>query len=196
MSHLLSRRSLLLAAAGLSGAAVACAQEKIGASDLVVSADGSARIDGKTFRCALGRGGVRRDKREGDGATPLGVWPLREVFYRADRVAKPETMLPVRALSRADGWCDAPDDPNYNRPVQLPYAASAEALWRKDHLYDLIVVVGYNDAPVVPGAGSAIFLHVARANYQPTVGCVAFAEGDLSTILSIVDRRSRVDIRA
>jgi L,D-peptidoglycan transpeptidase YkuD (ErfK/YbiS/YcfS/YnhG family) len=192
----MSRRSLLLAAAGACGVAVACAQGTTAAGDLVVSADGSARIDGRTFRCALGRGGVRRDKREGDGATPLGVWPLREVFYRPDRVAKPKTMLPVRALSRADGWCDAPDDANYNRPVQLPHAASAEALWREDHLYDLIVVVGYNDAPVVPGAGSAIFLHVARANYQPTVGCVAFAQPDLEMILSIIDKGSRVDIRA
>jgi L,D-peptidoglycan transpeptidase YkuD (ErfK/YbiS/YcfS/YnhG family) len=196
MPQLLSRRSLLLAAAGASGAAVACAQDNTGAADLLVSADGSARIGGRTFRCAVGRGGVRRDKREGDGATPPGVWPLREVLYRADRLPSPQTRLPARALSRTDGWCDAPDDPNYNRPVQLPYGASAEALWREDHLYDLIVVVGYNDAPVVPGAGSAIFLHVARANYQPTVGCVAFAEPDLLTILSVLERGSRVDIRA
>ncbi len=117
------------------------------------------------------------------------------MLYRADRMAAPVTNLPLRALRPNDGWCDAPNDPQYNRPVRLPYPASAETLWRGDHVYDIIVVAGYNDAPVVPGAGSAIFLHIARSRYQPTAGCVAFAQGDLLKILSVVDSRSRLDVR-
>lgn len=108
----------------------------------------------------------------------------------------PVTKLPVRALAPYDGWCDAPGDSRYNRLVRLPYPASAEQLWRGDHLYDLIVVVGYNDAPVVPGKGSAIFLHVARANYAPTAGCVAFARGHLLRILAMTAARARLIVRA
>ncbi len=144
------------------------------------------------FRCAVGRGGRRRDKREGDGATPVGSWPMRRLLYRADRVAMPQTALAVSAIAATDGWCDAPADPNYNQPVQLPYPASAEALWREDAVYDLIVPLGYNDASVVAGAGSAIFLHVARDDFAPTEGCVALALADLLTVLREADRESRV----
>jgi L,D-peptidoglycan transpeptidase YkuD (ErfK/YbiS/YcfS/YnhG family) len=189
---LFSRRALLSLSAGL----FATGTVRAGSSkDLVVSGDGSARIGGAQFRCAIGRGGVRADKREGDGATPVGRWPLREVFYRADRLARPSTVLPARALEKNDGWCDAPDDAQYNRHVTHPYPASAEKLWRADHLYDLIVVVGYNDAPVVSGKGSAIFLHVARTNYTPTVGCVAFKPSDLLSILSTIDKGSHLVVR-
>src|ERR1700689_2079632 len=118
-----------------------------------------AYADGRWTRCGLGPGGVAAvaDKHEGDGATPAGAWPLRRVLYRPDRRAAPATGLPVAPLDPADGWCDAPGDPAYNRPVVLPYPASAERLWRDDHVYDLIVVLGHNDDPVVPRAGSAIF---------------------------------------
>jgi L,D-peptidoglycan transpeptidase YkuD (ErfK/YbiS/YcfS/YnhG family) len=187
---MLTRRGFLAASAALAFAGrEAVAQDVV---DIVASPSGVARVGGVEFRCALGRGGVTRDKREGDGATPVGTWPLREVFYRADRVLRPKTALPLRKLKRSDGWCDAPGDAHYNRRVKLPYPASAEHLWRADRLYDLIVVVGYNDAPVRPDAGSAIFLHVARADYAPTAGCVAFARADLRKILRLTDQRSRL----
>jgi len=115
---------------------------------------------------------------EGDGITPVGAFPVREVFYRADRIPRPDTRLLLRAIEKDDGWCDAPDDPNYNRLVKLPYPASAESMWREDHLYDLVAVLGYNDRPVVPGKGSAIFLHIARPDYSATHGCVALAFAD------------------
>jgi L,D-peptidoglycan transpeptidase YkuD (ErfK/YbiS/YcfS/YnhG family) len=140
-------------------------------------------MPGRTMTCALGRGGVSTAKREGDGCTPAGTFPLRRVLYRADRVAAPRTRLPVSAIGRHDGWCDAPHDPAYNRPVALPYRASAERLWREDRLYDVVVVLGHNDDPVVPGAGSAIFLHVAAPGHAPTEGCVALALADLMTVL-------------
>ena len=141
---------------------------------------------GHRIRCALGKRGLKpaADKREGDGASPIGVWPLRRVLWRPDKGPPPKTALPVQAIRPDDGWCDAPLDPAYNRPVALPYSASAERLWRGDDLYDLVVVLGHNDDPVVPGAGSAIFLHLARPDYSPTEGCVAVARADLEALLA------------
>jgi L,D-peptidoglycan transpeptidase YkuD (ErfK/YbiS/YcfS/YnhG family) len=156
--------------------------------DMIVGQDGDiwrAHVGTRTWRCAIGRGGVKpeSEKREGDGATPTGVFPLRRVLYRPDRLARPKTELPVRPLAPDDGWCDDPADPNYNRPVKLPYAASHECLWRDDGIYDVIVVLGHNDDPPVPDMGSAIFLHVARPDYGPTQGCVALALPDLLEVL-------------
>ena len=160
--------------------------------DLTVFADGRALWGHRTFRAALGLAGVSEEKREGDHATPVGAFPMREVLYRPDRLGAPTTTLPVRALASDDGWCDAPADRAYNRPVKLPYPASAEHLWRADHIYDLIVPLGYNDDPVLPGRGSAIFLHVARPDYSGTEGCVALALADLLRVLAEADARSRV----
>lgn len=159
-------------------------------TDLVVEPPGILRWGGRRFACALGRGGVRSNKREGDGATPAGRFPLRRVLYRPDRVTPPRTALPVAPLAPHDGWCDDPAHPLYNRPLRLPHEARHEALWRAGRVYDLIVVLGHNDAPVVPDAGSAVFLHVAQPDYTPTAGCVAVAAGDLLTILAGVGRRA------
>jgi L,D-peptidoglycan transpeptidase YkuD (ErfK/YbiS/YcfS/YnhG family) len=122
-------------------------------------------------------------KREGDGATPLGAWPMRRVHYRADRLVEPRTRLLVQRLNPQSGWCDDPDSPNYNRPVGLPCTASHENLWREDGLYDLIIELGYNDAPVIAGRGSAVFLHVAAPEWSPTEGCVAT---DIASLLALV----------
>ena len=132
---------------------------------------------GGSARTAIGRSGLLPEdqKREGDGATPIGTYPLRRVFFRPDRVDRPQTGLPVTPLSQDDGWCDAPGDPAYNRPVKLPYAASAEQLWREDHVYNIIVEIGHNDDPVADGLGSAVFIHLAHTDYQPTEGCIALA---------------------
>jgi L,D-peptidoglycan transpeptidase YkuD (ErfK/YbiS/YcfS/YnhG family) len=135
-------------------------------------------------RCAVGRGGIAEKLREGDGITPIGVWPLRRVLYRADRMSAPRCVLPVTPLQPHDGWCEAPDDPDYNRLIRLPHRAAADSMWREDHLYDVVVVVGYNDAPVIAGRGSAIFIHLARAAFTPTAGCVALALPDLLEALA------------
>ncbi len=149
-----------------------------------VTPDGLLRLGGGAWHCALGAGGVRADKREGDGATPAGTMPLRRVLYRADRVAAPSCRVPVEPLSPADGWCDDPAHPDYNRPVRLPHPARHERMWREDGVYDIVGVLGWNDAPVERGRGSAIFLHLARLDYAPTEGCVALAEGDLRAALA------------
>jgi L,D-peptidoglycan transpeptidase YkuD (ErfK/YbiS/YcfS/YnhG family) len=138
----------------------------------------------ETFRAALGRGGIRADKREGDGATPSGLLPLREVLYRPDRRNGIMSKSLVKPLAGSDGWCDDPGHPAYNRLVQLPNDASAEALWRDDAVYDIIGVLGWNDDPVQPGRGSAIFLHVAHHDYRPTAGCIALAPNDLLHVLA------------
>lgn len=145
-------------------------------------------------RAAVGPGGIAVKGGEGDGITPRGAWPVREVFYRPDRVTKPRTALAVRAIQADDGWCDAPGDPNYNRLVKLPYPASAESLWRDDHLYDLVAVLGFNDDPVLPGRGSAIFLHLARGDYAPTHGCVALAASDVLAAIEQLRPGDRVVI--
>jgi L,D-peptidoglycan transpeptidase YkuD (ErfK/YbiS/YcfS/YnhG family) len=129
-------------------------------------------------RAAIGPSGIAIKSGEGDGITPRGAFPVREIFYRADRMPAPVTSLPLRAIEKDDGWCDAPADANYNRLVKLPYPASAETMWREDHLYDLVAVLGYNDDPVVSGKGSAIFLHLARPDFSATHGCVALTPGD------------------
>jgi len=155
-----------------------------------------AHWGGKVLRCAIGRGSIRREKQEGDGVTPVGRWPIRRVLYRADRLAEPATAFDCAVIAADDGWCDDPADPAYNRAVRLPYAASHERMTRDDALYDVVVVLGHNDDPVVPGAGSAIFLHVARPDYSPTEGCVALALPDLLAVLASASRGSAVVVEA
>ena len=150
------------------------------------TSDGVFLGPGRRTTCVLGRSGVIPSdmKREGDGASPLGVWPIRRVMYREDRGPQPNTALPVSAIRPDDGWCDAPGDVAYNRQVKLPYPASAETLFRDDHVYDLIVILGHNDNPVRDGMGSAIFLHLERPERTPTEGCVALSRTDLERLLA------------
>ncbi len=149
-----------------------------------LTSDGLLRFRGETFRAAFGRGGLRADKREGDGATPIGTLPLRRILYRADRVRRPQAAVPVAPLAPADGWCDDPTHADYNKPITLPHPASCEELWRRDNVYDIVGVLGWNDTPVLPARGSAIFLHVARPDHAPTEGCIALALPDLQRLLA------------
>lgn len=163
--------------------------------NLIVTSNSTATLNGKDYRCALGPNGIGLDKKEGDGKTPAGTFPIRKIFYRADRMAKPNTGFPVQSLSEDDGWCDDVNDPKYNQEVKLPYTASHEKLWREDNLYDIIVVLGYNDDPPVPGKGSAIFMHIARPAFTPTGGCIAFSKPDLLEILAIMETGSQVEVK-
>jgi L,D-peptidoglycan transpeptidase YkuD (ErfK/YbiS/YcfS/YnhG family) len=152
---------------------------------------------GLEIGCEIGRSGTvdAAAKREGDGATPTGHWPIRAALLRADRVAPPVGWrLPWRWVRGDDGWSDDPADPAYNRPVRHPHAFSAERLWREDGLYDAIVVLGHNDAPPVAGAGSAIFLHCAIAGHA-TEGCVAIARDALLLLLGKVGSGDAIEIR-
>lgn len=153
-------------------------------SDLRVISSNTLVFKGTQYRCAIGRSGLEAgDRKEGSGTTPQGRFALRECWYRADRIKPPATLLPMRVIKQDDGWCDAPEHPSYNLHVKLPFASSHEKLWRDDHMYDIIVPMGYNDAPVVKGKGSAIFLHLAKPDYSTTEGCVAVNIQDMLTLL-------------
>jgi L,D-peptidoglycan transpeptidase YkuD (ErfK/YbiS/YcfS/YnhG family) len=167
-----------------------------GPEDLVVSPRG-ARFLGRSMPASLGRGGVVApgDKREGDGATPLGRWRLLRVYWRADRLARPRTILPALPLGPALGWAEDPADPAYNRPVRLPHRFGVDRMARGDPLYDLCAVTDHNAEPVVPGLGSAIFLHRWRRPRHPTAGCVALSAADLAWTLSRWRPRSRLVVR-
>lgn len=154
---------------------------------------GTLTLDGFTCACTIGKGGLiaATDKREGDGASPIGDWPVRGVLLRPGRISVPDGLaLPWRWIRDEDGWCDDPVDPAYNRPVQLPRATSHERLARDDQAYDAVVVLGHNDAPPVPGIGSAIFFHqwVIGADGAPkaTEGCVAVAPESMRAILPML----------
>lgn len=161
--------------------------------------DPSARIlhvGGRDIPCAIGRGGAcpAADKREGDGMTPLGAWPVRAALFRPDRAVPPAGLaLPWRWLRPDDGWSDDPADAGYNRPIRHPREFSAERLWRDDGLYDVIVTLGHNDAPPLPGMGSAIFLHCWN-DAKPTEGCVAIDKAALIALLPLLEPGSELHI--
>lgn len=156
---------------------------------------------GKSYSISLGRSGLipPDQKREGDGKTPLGVYPLRECWYRADRIQPaPQTKLSLKIIHPDDCWCDDPKHGLYNRHFRLPIpqdetsphlgwegdaATSYEHLWREDHTYDLLIPIGYNDDPIVPGKGSAIFIHCKHDDGRATAGCIALNQHDLLEIL-------------
>jgi L,D-peptidoglycan transpeptidase YkuD (ErfK/YbiS/YcfS/YnhG family) len=152
----------------------------------VDSGAGRLTFGATSMACTIGRGGAcpARTKREGDGCTPLGVWPLRGVLLRPGKVDPVGLRLPWRWLRANDGWSDDPVDPAFNRPVRLPRAFSAENLIRADDAYDVIVILGHNDAPPVPGQGSAIFFHLSEG--RPTAGCVAVERADMLRLLPLL----------
>jgi L,D-peptidoglycan transpeptidase YkuD (ErfK/YbiS/YcfS/YnhG family) len=161
-------------------------------ADSIDSALGWATLDRRRWRCVVGAGGVREDKVEGDAATPAGEFPLRRIYFRNDRLVLPKVHLPARPIAEHDGWCDDPRSPAYNKLVHVPNEWSHEKMWRDDGLYDLVVVVGYNDDPPEGEWGSAIFLHIARDDLNPTQGCVAFARDDMMELLPLLKPVTRL----
>ena len=163
-------------------------------ADSADSSLGWASLGERRWRCAVGAGGVREDKVEGDAATPVGDFPLRRIYFRNDRLVLPKVQLPARPITEHDGWCDDPRSPAYNRLVRIPNDWSHEKMWREDGLYDVVVVVGYNDDPPEGEWGSAIFLHIAREDMSPTQGCVAFARADLLELLPLIGPQTRLRV--
>jgi L,D-peptidoglycan transpeptidase YkuD (ErfK/YbiS/YcfS/YnhG family) len=157
--------------------------------------NGAIRAGESAIPCAIGRGGLcdAADKREGDGCTPRGIWPIRAALLRPDRGLIPPAALPWRWLRPDDGWSDDPRDPAYNRPVRHPHPFSAERMWRDDHHYDAVIVLGHNDAPPVAGLGSAIFFHIRGE--KPTEGCVAIDGADMRIVLAALAEGDEMVIR-
>jgi len=164
-------------------------------ADMVVTRWG-ARFAGRRFPVAIGRGGITTHKREGDGATPAGVWHLMGGGYRADRVRPPAAPFPIGATGPRDLWCDDAEHPAYNHPVHAPFGASHERLARADGLYDVFIVTDWNWPDATPGDGSAIFIHCWRGPRKPTAGCLAFRPDHLRWILERWTPRSRVLVKA
>ncbi|MEH6404624.1 MAG: L,D-transpeptidase family protein [Sneathiella sp.] len=155
---------------------------------------GELRFGDKCYPCALGKSGVTANKREGDHCSPAGVYSLRSLYYRADKIKKPVSKLELSAISKKDGWCDDPAISAYNQRVELPFNGSYETLWREDDLYDIVVVIGHNDTPPVSGFGSCIFMHVAKPNFEGTEGCVALKLSDLLALLSAIEKETKIEI--
>jgi L,D-peptidoglycan transpeptidase YkuD (ErfK/YbiS/YcfS/YnhG family) len=141
---------------------------------------------------ALGRGGVRANKREGDGGTPRGRFRLVRLWWRPDRGPRPRTRLPVRPIRPSDAWCEDPADRRYNQAIRLAPGAPGDRLWRDDHLYDLVIELDHNTRPRIAGRGSAVFIHVARPGFAPTAGCVALRQGALRSLLKSLSQKSRI----
>ncbi len=142
------------------------------------------------FPCALGRGGITSNKREGDGGTPLGAMRLLSGYFRRDRFTPGGTDLAMAAIGGDLGWCEVPDDRNYNRPVKIPYGASHERMKREDRLYDACIVLDWNIRPRRRGRGSAIFFHLARPGFTPTQGCVAVTAKVMARLLPLLSSRT------
>jgi L,D-peptidoglycan transpeptidase YkuD (ErfK/YbiS/YcfS/YnhG family) len=157
-------------------------------------ARGWLTANGQTIPVALGRGGIKANKREGDGSTPKGTFRPLRLWWRADRHPRPSTFLPVRAIGPADAWCEDPGDRHYNQPVRLASKQSGDRLHRDDHLYDFIVEIDHNARPRIAGRGSAVFLHLARKDFSPTAGCVSMTRPAMLRLLARLGPETRIVI--
>jgi L,D-peptidoglycan transpeptidase YkuD (ErfK/YbiS/YcfS/YnhG family) len=149
---------------------------------------------GQTVPVALGRGGIKANKREGDGGTPKGTFRPRRLWWRADRHCRPRSFLPVRAIGPEDAWCEDPASRHYNRPVRLDRARDGDRLRRDDRLYDFIVEIDHNTRPRIAGRGSAVFFHLARENFAPTAGCVSMTRSAMLRLLARIGPATKIVI--
>lgn len=155
---------------------------------------GLLSFDGISFFCIFGRDGITKNKTEGDWKTPNGIFPIRKIYYRSDRIERIDTKIECIPLSKNDIWCDDINKKEYNTFTKLPFDGSYENLWREDELYDIIIVIGYNDNPIIKNKGSAIFIHVARKDMKYTKGCLALKKEDLIQLIKKIDSNSKIEI--
>ena len=154
---------------------------------------GTLICDDFQFRCSIGKNGLKKNKMEGDNCTPVGTFSLGPVYFRSDRIDKPDTKLKTFKIDKQLGWCDDPNNINYNKEIKLNKKIKAEKLYRKNKIYDIIVVINYNTRRIIKNKGSAIFIHVTK-NYKPTRGCIALSLSDLEVLLKIIKRNSKIKI--
>ena len=146
------------------------------------------------LRCSVGKRGISIKKREGDKKTPKGVFRLKYILYRKDRIFKIKTKLKKIPINKKMGWCDDPNSEQYNKIINYPFKYRSEKLWRKDNIYDIIIIIDYNLNPVIKNKGSAIFLHIAKRNYQPTNGCIAVSKKNIKLLLSKINKKTKIKI--
>ena len=146
------------------------------------------------FRCSIGKNGLKKNKIEGDNCTPIGTFSLGPVYFRNDRVDKPDTKLKTFRINKQMGWCDDPNNIHYNKEIKLNKKIKTEKLYRKDKIYDIIVVINYNTSRIIKNKGSAIFIHVAKKNYKSTEGCIAIKKFQLLKVLNIIKKNTKIKI--
>ena len=161
---------------------------------IIINKFGLIKYKNFKFRCALGKAGIGEKKREGDNVTPTGTFKIVKIYYRSDRVKKISSKFRQIEITKNMGWCDDPNSKNYNQLVNLPSKYGHEKLFKKNNIYDIIVVLNYNMKPVVKNKGSAIFIHVAKKNYQPTQGCIALKKNNLLKLLSKISKNIKIKI--
>ena len=150
-------------------------------------------LDNFTFKCAIGKNGIKSKKKEGDKSTPSGVFSIGKLYYRADRVKKPLTKIPKKIIKKEMGWCDDPKSIHYNKEVNIKKKIKCEQLYRKDNNYDYFIVINYNQKKVKTGKGSAIFLHLT-SNYKKTFGCVALKKKDFLIVAKLINKKTKIKI--
>jgi hypothetical protein len=161
---------------------------------IIVKKSGYLKYKKFKFHCSIGKAGIKKKIKEGDNITPKGLFKIIKVFYRADKIGNIETRIKKIKIRKNMGWCDDPKSIFYNKQIKLPKKVSYEKLYRPDNLYDLIIVLNYNMNPIIKNKGSAIFIHVAKNNYQPTHGCIGLKKKDLLTILKKIKKNETVKI--
>ena len=150
---------------------------------------------GYKLKCSIGKSGITNSKKEGDLATPKGIFKLGLLYYRKDRNKSLKSKLKKRVIKKNMGWCNDIKSKKYNQEIHFPFKYGAEKLYRKDKIYDIFVNIKYNHSPIVKGKGSAIFLHLSNKNYKATKGCVAILKKDFLKILPLINRNTKISIR-
>jgi L,D-peptidoglycan transpeptidase YkuD (ErfK/YbiS/YcfS/YnhG family) len=161
---------------------------------IIVRNNGYLEYKNFKFRCALGKAGIKTKIKEGDNVTPKGTYKILNVYYRKDRIKKIKSSIKKIKISKKIGWCDDPQSKYYNKQIKLPSKLSNEILYRKDNIYDIVCVINYNMRPVLKNKGSAIFLHIAKKNYQRTKGCIALKKNDLIQLLLLIKKNTKIKI--
>jgi L,D-peptidoglycan transpeptidase YkuD (ErfK/YbiS/YcfS/YnhG family) len=161
---------------------------------IIINKSGYLKYKDFRFRCALGKAGIGNKKKEGDNITPKGLYKIVKIYYRKDRIKKVSSKLKLIKITKNIGWCDDPNSEKYNQIINLPTKYSYEKLYRKDNVYDLILVLNYNMSPVIKKKGSAIFIHVAKKNYQSTQGCIALKKNNLMKLISKINKNIKIKI--
>ena len=161
---------------------------------IIINKSGYLKYKDFKFKCALGKSGIGKKRKEGDKITPKGAFNVIEIYYRRDRVKKLSSKFKPIKITKKMGWCDDPKSKKYNQLIKLPTKYSHEILYRKENIYDLILVLNYNMKPIIKNKGSAIFIHVAKKNYKKTAGCIALKKIDLINLVKEINRSTKVHI--
>ena len=161
---------------------------------IIINKYGYLKYKNLKFRCALGKAGIGKKKIEGDNITPKGSFDIVKIYYRNDRVKKISSKFKLIKITKKMGWCDDPNSKKYNQLINLPTNCKYEKLYRKDNVYDLVIVLDYNIKPTIKNKGSAIFIHVARQNYKKTEGCIALKKNHLKKLIKTIEKNTKVII--